>query len=90
MSVPALPPSLQRWLPLATVATLAVGDKVRFTADKLLGAHHIRDSRRGGGSLLEELQRNLIITHAVCVGMTGSGKTGLVTVLIEEALRALD
>ena len=37
-------------------------------ADKLLGAHHIRDSRRGGGSLLEELQRNLIITHAVCVG----------------------
>ena len=37
-------------------------------ADKLLGAHHIRDSRRAGGSLLEELQRNLIITHAVCVG----------------------
>mgnify|MGYP000844819944 FL=1 len=25
MSVPALPPSLQRWLPLATVAALAVG-----------------------------------------------------------------
>jgi glycosyltransferase involved in cell wall biosynthesis len=27
-------------------------------------------------------------THAVIVGMTGSGKTGLVTVLIEEALAA--
>lgn len=37
-------------------------------ADKLLGAHHIRDCNRGGGSLLDELQRNLIITHAVCVG----------------------
>ncbi|MPZ19188.1 MAG: DUF87 domain-containing protein [Luteitalea sp.] len=27
-----------------------------------------------------------LVTHAVCVGMTGSGKTGLCTVLIEEAL----
>lgn len=37
-------------------------------ADKLLGAHPIRDSRQGGETLLQELQRNLIITHAVCVG----------------------
>ncbi|WP_297799094.1 aromatic amino acid lyase [Arenimonas sp. GDDSR-1] len=37
-------------------------------ADKLLGAHPIRDSRRSGETLLQELQRNLIITHAVCVG----------------------
>ena len=37
-------------------------------ADKLLGAHHIRGSNRNKGSLLDELQRNLIITHAVCVG----------------------
>jgi len=37
-------------------------------ADKLLGAHHIRASQNNGGTLLEELQRNLIITHAVCVG----------------------
>jgi histidine ammonia-lyase len=37
-------------------------------ADKLLGAHHIRASRNNDESLLEELQRNLIITHAVCVG----------------------
>lgn len=37
-------------------------------ADKLLGAHPIRNSRRSGETLLDELQRNLIITHAVCVG----------------------
>ena len=48
-------------------------------ADKLLGAHRVRHELAGGGSvtangagdeitLLEELQRNLIITHAVCVG----------------------
>ncbi len=29
-----------------------------------------------------------LVTHGVVVGMTGSGKTGLVTVLVEEALRA--
>ncbi len=41
-------------------------------ADKLLGAHRARDGLPGAatpeGSLVEELQRNLIITHAVCVG----------------------
>lgn len=37
-------------------------------ADKLLGAHHIRSSNKTEETLLEELQRNLIITHAVCVG----------------------
>lgn len=37
-------------------------------ADKLLGAHHIRAGNQGDGTLLQELQRNLIITHAVCVG----------------------
>lgn len=42
-------------------------------ADKLLGAHRVRDELPGGnpehnqGSLLEELQNNLLITHAVCV-----------------------
>ena len=42
-------------------------------ADRLLGAHRLRSG--GGGdavnpheSLHEELQRNLIVTHAVCVG----------------------
>ena len=43
-------------------------------ADKLLGAHRARDELPGGnpehheGTLLEELQHNLLITHAVCVG----------------------
>ena len=43
-------------------------------ADKLLGAHRLRDELPGGnphpaeGTLMEELQHNLIITHAVCVG----------------------
>jgi histidine ammonia-lyase len=41
-------------------------------ADKLLGAHRLRgkeaDAEAGQESLLEELQRNLLITHAVCVG----------------------
>ncbi|HET8763960.1 MAG TPA: aromatic amino acid lyase [Rhodanobacter sp.] len=43
-------------------------------ADKLLGAHRVRDELPGGnphapeGTLLEELQHNLITTHAVCVG----------------------
>jgi DNA helicase HerA-like ATPase len=29
-----------------------------------------------------------LVTHGVVVGMTGSGKTGLVTVMVEEALRS--
>jgi histidine ammonia-lyase len=41
-------------------------------ADKLLGAHPLRDELLGttpsGRSLHEELQANLIVTHAVCVG----------------------
>lgn len=48
-------------------------------ADKLLGAHRARDELPGAdlarrepqpsdGTLLEELQHNLVITHAVCVG----------------------
>ncbi len=43
-------------------------------ADRLLGAHRLRDELPGGNpepqelSLLEELQHNLVITHAVCVG----------------------
>lgn len=41
-------------------------------ADKLLGAHPLRDELPGatksGRSLHEELQYNLIVTHGVCVG----------------------
>src|SRR5690606_12902043 len=42
-------------------------------ADKLLGAHRVRDELPGGNpnpredTLLEELPHNLVITHAVCV-----------------------
>lgn len=43
-------------------------------ADRLLGAHRARDELPGGNpqrsdmNLLEELQHNLVVTHAVCVG----------------------
>src|SRR3982750_1993396 len=41
-------------------------------ADKLLGATRLRtagvDAPRPHESLLDELQRNLVVTHAVCVG----------------------
>lgn len=37
-------------------------------ADKLLGAHHLRGGAGQHESLHAELQRNLIVTHAVCVG----------------------
>lgn len=37
-------------------------------ADKLLGAHRLRQAEHNDETVLEELQRNLIVTHAVCVG----------------------
>lgn len=41
-------------------------------ADKLLGAHRLREGLPGASksadSVFEELQHNLIVTHAVCVG----------------------
>ena len=37
-------------------------------ADKLLGGRRVRGGQGDGESLHEELQRNLIVTHAVCVG----------------------
>lgn len=44
----------------------------------------------GGGaeSTPFHLPAHHLITHGVVVGMTGSGKTGLLTVMLEEALRA--
>ena len=42
--------------------------------------------RRGEGLVLYDARD--LVTHAVCVGMTGSGKTGLCISLLEEA--ALD
>jgi len=35
-----------------------------------------------------ELPSHHFVTHGVCLGMTGSGKTGLCVVLLEEALRS--
>ena len=43
-------------------------------------------SGRPGGNL--QLPAHHLLTHSVAVGMTGSGKTGLLFVLVEEALRS--
>ena len=51
-----------------------------------LGSCYPLDGRGDSGQLY--LPSNHLVTHGVVVGMTGSGKTGLVTVLVEEALRA--
>lgn len=51
-----------------------------------LGAWRQLNGAEGGPRLL--LPAEHLVTHGVVVGMTGSGKTGLVTVLIEEAARA--
>src|SRR3954464_15512365 len=50
-----------------------------------LGAWREVDGTGGGNPLL--LPAKHLVTHGVVVGMTGSGKTGLLTVLVEEALR---
>jgi len=51
-----------------------------------LGSWRDLDGKGGSSSLL--VPAGHFTTHGVIVGMTGSGKTGLVTVLVEEALRA--
>jgi hypothetical protein len=45
--------------------------------------YDLKDKQSAGGALLYD-SRDLV-THAVCVGMTGSGKTGLCIGLLEEA-----
>ncbi|MBN1888821.1 MAG: DUF87 domain-containing protein [Thermoflexales bacterium] len=52
-----------------------------------LGAEHDLDSGQSSQTAINYDARDLT-THAVCVGMTGSGKTGLCVSLLEEA--ALD
>ncbi len=42
----------------------------------------------GSGGQPLKLPAHHLVTHGVAVGMTGSGKTGLITVLVEEALHA--
>jgi hypothetical protein len=51
-----------------------------------LGAWRHLNGSEGGHALW--LPAEHLVTHGVVVGMTGSGKTGLVTVLVEEAARA--
>ncbi|MCB9603886.1 MAG: ATP-binding protein [Sandaracinus sp.] len=51
-----------------------------------LGARRTLDGKTLVGPF--DLASHHLLTHAVVVGMTGSGKTGLVTVMVEEALRA--
>ncbi len=51
-----------------------------------LGARYSLDARTNLGDY--GLPAHDLLTHGVIVGMTGSGKTGLLTVLVEEALRA--
>lgn len=50
-----------------------------------LGAEHVGSDHANKKFLLPA---HHLVTHGVVVGMTGSGKTGLVTVMVEEALRA--
>lgn len=49
-----------------------------------LGMFYLGRERDEPGELVLYESRHLV-THGVCVGMTGSGKTGLCTVLLEEA-----
>lgn len=52
---------------------------------------HLGDFRRIADAHASErldMPAHHLVTHGVVVGMTGSGKTGLVTVMAEEALRA--
>ena len=51
-----------------------------------LGAWRQLNGAEGGHAL--RLPAEHLVTHGVVVGMTGSGKTGLVTVLIEETAKA--
>ena len=51
-----------------------------------LGARHSLDARTPLGDY--RLPAHDLLTHGVIVGMTGSGKTGLLTVIVEEALSA--
>jgi len=51
-----------------------------------LGAWRQLNGAEGGHALW--LPAEHLVTHGVAVGMTGSGKTRLITVMIEEAARA--
>jgi DNA helicase HerA-like ATPase len=48
-----------------------------------LGSFYLGKNKTDGSPLLYDSSD--LVTHAVCVGMTGSGKTGLCIGLLEEA-----
>lgn len=56
------------------------------TTGLYLGASRPLDGSGAGEHL--HMPAHHLVTHGVVVGMTGSGKTGLITVAVEEALRA--
>lgn len=53
-----------------------------------LGAYRPLEKTRGAREQDALLPSHHLMTHAVLLGMTGSGKTGLLIVMLEEALRA--
>jgi len=67
----------------STAATPAAGPDIEGLGVFYLGRSVDPDSGRPGEPLLVDARR--FTTHAVCVGMTGSGKTGLLVGLLEEA-----
>ncbi len=62
------------------------GDSAMTTPSLYLGAARPLRATQAPYSL--QLPAHHLVTHAVVMGTTGSGKTGLVTVMVEEALRA--
>src|SRR6187551_3543019 len=59
---------------------------MKASADLFLGSHCALHGEQRIEAL--KLPPHHLTTHAVVLGMTGSGKTGLLTVLVEEALLA--
>src|ERR1039457_7245601 len=51
-----------------------------------LGSWRYINGSEGGNAL--QLPAHHLVTHGVILGMTGSGKSGLVTVVVEESLNA--
>ncbi len=52
-----------------------------------MSAFYVGAARSGGTTSAYEIPSHHFVTHGVVVGMTGSGKTGFLTVMVEEALR---
>lgn len=67
-----------------TTAPAAPVDFEKLGAFYLGRPYDLRAKKPGPGLLLYDSKD--LVTHAVCIGMTGSGKTGLCLTLIEEAL----